>query len=77
MYVDQRPVRALMARLTVPTLLLLGGQDRLTIEGAFDEPDTRRPGWDRHVFEDAGHMLPLEQPQAYAEAVGRWAARSG
>ncbi len=75
-YVDQRPVRALIAGLTVPTLLLLGGQDRLTIEGALDEPDTRRPGWERHVFEDAGHMLPLERPRAYAEAVGRWAGET-
>ncbi len=76
-YVDQRPVRELIAGLTVPTLLLLGGEDRLTIDGALDEPDTRRPGWDRHVVEDAGHLLPLERPRAYAEAVERCSNMSG
>ncbi|MFI7453331.1 alpha/beta fold hydrolase [Nonomuraea sp. NPDC049714] len=71
-YVDQRPVRAMMARLTMPTLLCLGGQDQLTVDGSFGEPGTRRPGWDRHVFEDAGHLLPLELPEAYAAVAGRW-----
>ncbi|WP_336208867.1 alpha/beta fold hydrolase [Nonomuraea sp. LPB2021202275-12-8] len=74
-FVDQSRVREMITRLAVPTLLLLGGQDKMMIDGAIDELATLRPDWDRHVFEDAGHMLPLELPGGYAEVVGRWAER--
>ena len=33
------------------------------------------PRSDMHIFEGAGHMLPLEKPAALAEAVDRWLER--
>lgn len=61
--------------ITVSTLLACGAEDRLC-----------PPAWHRrwaamigasarlHVFADAGHLLPLEQPAALADAILAWRA---
>jgi len=76
MFVDRRPVELALDRLAVPTLLLWGDDDdqlvdRLTLEG-----HARRPRWELHVFDGAGHLLPVELPDAYADVVAGWLERS-
>jgi len=74
LYVDRRPPHQAIARVVAPTLLLGGGQDGLITPSTIDDLAGRRPGWQRQVFPEAGHLLPLETPHGYAETVGRWLA---
>lgn len=63
------------ARLTLPTLVITGLQDRVFLEPeVVDElyaalPDARREDWS-----DAGHLLPQERPERLATALARFAA---
>jgi len=76
LYVKRRPVREAIDRVAVPTLLLWGDQDPLIGRPVIDDLTARRPGWSLHVFESAGHLLPLEVASAYADAIGAWWCRS-
>jgi pimeloyl-ACP methyl ester carboxylesterase len=76
MFVNRRPVREAIDRVAVPTLLLWGDQDPLIGRPVIDDLAARRPDWSLHVFESAGHLLPLEVASAYADAVGGWWCRS-
>ncbi|WP_084957176.1 alpha/beta fold hydrolase [Thermoactinospora rubra] len=76
LFVDRHTVHEAIARIGAPALLLWGGQDGLVAEGTIDDLAARRPDWEHRVFETAGHLLPQELPDAYAEAVGGWIGRS-
>jgi pimeloyl-ACP methyl ester carboxylesterase len=76
MYVKRRPVREAIDRVAVPTLLLWGDQDPLIGRPVIDDLTARRPDWSLHVFESAGHLLPLEVANAYADVIGGWWCRS-
>ncbi|MBB2910370.1 pimeloyl-ACP methyl ester carboxylesterase [Streptosporangium becharense] len=77
LFVDQRPVHQAIARVGTPTLLLWGDQDGLITRNTVDDLATRRPDWERQVFPTVGHLLPLETPRGYVEAVARWLAPQG
>ena len=51
----------------VPTLVVVGEEDDLRAQS--DLLAARIPGARLRVVPEAGHMLPLEQPAALAEAV--------
>ena len=72
LYVNRRPAQEAIDRVAVPTLLLWGDQDRLIGRPIIDDLAARRPDWSIHVFESAGHLLPLEVADAYADVVGEW-----
>src|SRR5262249_41559686 len=72
MYVKRRPVQEAIDRVSVPTLLLWGDQDALIGRPVIDNLIARRPDWDLRTFESAGHLLPLEVANAYADVVGEW-----
>ena len=72
MYVKRRPVREAIDRVAVRTLLLWGDQDPLIGRPVIDDLTARRPDWSLHVFESAGHLLPLEVASAYADVIGGW-----
>ena len=76
MYVNRRPVREAIGRVAVPALLLWGDQDPLIGRPVIDNLIARRPDWDLRTFESAGHLLPLEVANAYADVVGGWWCRS-
>ena len=76
MYVKRRPVREAIDRAAVRTLLLWGDQDPLIGRPVIDDLTARRPDWSLHVFESAGHLLPLEVASAYADVIGGWCCRS-
>jgi pimeloyl-ACP methyl ester carboxylesterase len=69
---DSRP---LLPRIGVPTLVLVGAEDQLT------PPETMRPiaeaipGARFEVIAGAGHLSPLEAPEAVNAAFAAWLAR--
>lgn len=72
MFVTRRASLAAIDQVRAPVLLLWGDQDPLIKRTAIDFLVSRRPEWTLHVFETAGHAVPLELPEAYVQQVGRW-----
>lgn len=60
------------ASLTCPTLVIAAAQDPLRPAWETEELAATIPGADLQVIEASGHMLPLEQPQALADAIAGW-----
>ncbi|HEX7126489.1 MAG TPA: alpha/beta fold hydrolase [Thermodesulfobacteriota bacterium] len=58
-----------LARITVPTTLIWGRHDRAT-PLAVAEAASDRYGWPLRVVEDAADDPPIEQPDAFLEALG-------
>jgi len=50
-------------RLRVPTLILCGGRDRLTVPALSQQLNALIPGSRLEIVPSAGHMLPLEAPE--------------
>lgn len=63
-----------VARLRVPLLLIRGRHSDLIIDRSWRELQRRLPHA-RLIELDAGHMVPMEQPVAVAEAILSWADR--
>ena len=71
------PVRDRLEQLQVPTLVLFGAGDRLipnrylhptmTPTDVADEARAALPHAEVHLVEDAGHLLMLEQPEAFRQ----------
>jgi pimeloyl-ACP methyl ester carboxylesterase len=57
-----------LAGITVPTSLIWGRHD-LATPLAFAEATSARYGWPLHVIEDAADDPPIEQPEAFLEAL--------
>ncbi|MPZ94310.1 MAG: alpha/beta fold hydrolase, partial [Propionibacteriales bacterium] len=74
MFVRRHRVQEAMRRAAAPTLLLWGDDDRLITRKWIDDWTAQRPDWNLSVFENVGHALPIEVPDAYAQAVGEWMA---
>jgi pimeloyl-ACP methyl ester carboxylesterase len=55
-----------------PVLVVWGDQDRLVARPIIDHALERRPDWQLRVVESAGHLAPLELPDAYVDAVRGW-----
>jgi pimeloyl-ACP methyl ester carboxylesterase len=70
--VDEGMVRAELARIEAPTLVLWGDQDRALPRRLADELMELYPAWEFRAVEGIGHLLPLEAPQTYVELVGDW-----
>ncbi|GAA3467113.1 hypothetical protein GCM10018965_016650 [Nonomuraea roseola] len=69
MYVDRRPALDAIDRVRAPTRLLWGDQDPLIGRSTVALLLERRPDWGLRVYEGAGHLMPMELPVAFAEAV--------
>lgn len=79
--VFERQIRALLQRpdatgvlraIRVPTLVLCGRQDSWAPVAQHESMHALIPGAVFEVIEDAGHMAPMERPQAVAGALLRW-----
>lgn len=68
--------RAVLAKLALPVAVLCGRQDRITPPGLSEELAALLPRATLHLVEDAGHMLPAEQPAAVARILREWAERA-
>lgn len=58
-----------LGEITVPTLILVGDEDRMTPERFAEGLAEDIPGAELEVISSAGHMLPLEQPEKTANRV--------
>lgn len=65
-YRDRLP---LLSELTVPTLLVRGDADLVTPPAVVERYLTDVPDARVHTIAEAGHLLPHEQPEEYAEVV--------
>jgi pimeloyl-ACP methyl ester carboxylesterase len=81
--VQERQNRALIARpdatlclekLRFPVLLVTGSEDNLSSRVSNEGIARRLEDAQVKVIEDAGHLLPFEQPQELSEAILRWLA---
>ncbi|MGC2856397.1 alpha/beta fold hydrolase [Novispirillum sp. DQ9] len=61
-----------LARITVPTLVLCGREDKLTPPKVHQEMADRLPNGALVVLDDCGHMAPLEQPAAVNAVFRYW-----
>jgi pimeloyl-ACP methyl ester carboxylesterase len=68
-------MRSTLQAIKVPTLILLGQHDYVCRNAAKLMADTI-PGATLHRIPGAGHMSPLEQPEAFTEAVAGFLAGS-
>lgn len=77
LYIHRGPAEAAIQSVTVPTLVMWGNTDRLCDRAMVSDLLSKRPDWQLAEFEGAGHMLPVEEPDAYLSAVGGWYGSSG
>lgn len=61
--------------IAVPTLILCGKQDSWSPVAQHEAMQALAPAAVLDVIGDAGHMAPMEQPQAVAQAMLQWLAR--
>jgi pimeloyl-ACP methyl ester carboxylesterase len=72
MTVDEGAVRAELARIEAPTLVVWGVRDRIIPRRVVDGLMDQHPAWDFRPVEGIGHLLPLEAPHTYVEIVADW-----
>lgn len=84
--VQERQNRALIARpdatrhleqLHFPVLLVTGSEDHLSSRASNDEIAKRLKDAEVRVIDDAGHLLPFEQPQELGATIRDWFNRKG
>jgi pimeloyl-ACP methyl ester carboxylesterase len=67
--IPNRRLSKRLYRLRAPVLLLWGAGDRLIVPAYAEAWKTSIPGARVEIVPGAGHMLPYEQPEAFARAV--------
>jgi len=67
-----RPDRSHLLDGRRPTLVLAGSHDKLFPPTVLADYAARIPGVQQAVVEAAGHLAPMEQPQAVAAALAHW-----
>lgn len=58
-------VRAMLPTITVPTLIVVGREDAISPVEEMRGIAEAIPGAKFEIIEDAGHMAPLERPEAF------------
>ncbi len=64
-----------LRHITVPTLLMCGRQDTWSPVTQHQAMQALAPTAELDVIEEAGHMAPMEQPEAVAQSLERWLVR--
>jgi pimeloyl-ACP methyl ester carboxylesterase len=64
-----------LSRIKVPTLVLSGDEDRLISNAYSQEMADQIPNATLVIVTRAGHMAPIEQPDAVIAAIDEWMAR--
>ena len=65
-------LRRLMHRVSQPTLLIHGTEDRLVASGSARWAAAQRPDWDYVEIDGVGHLPMLEAPDAFVDVVRGW-----
>jgi len=66
-----------IASMRVPTTVMVGSRDTLTLPSKAEQIAATIPGAKLVTLPDRGHMLPLEDPDAVADEIRRAAVREG
>jgi pimeloyl-ACP methyl ester carboxylesterase len=66
-----------LSEVKVPALVVVGEHDRLTPPSLSEELSAGIPAAQLHIVPGAGHMLPLEKPDAYNELVRTFVGEVG
>lgn len=72
---NRRSHENLLPRITCPTLVMVGADDALTSEEEHRTFAAKIADADMVVIPDAGHLAPLEQPEATTAAMRNWLIR--
>lgn len=67
--------RALLPQITVPTLVLAGGEDRTAPASVMERMAQRIPDSEFVVLEGCGHLGPMDQPDEFNHALDVFIAR--
>lgn len=67
-----RRFRRLLHRVSQPTLLIHGTEDRVVGPASARWAAEQRPDWDFHMIEGMGHTPQLENPTLFTSIVERW-----
>lgn len=67
--IDSRPT---LPRISVPTMVAVGAGDQLTPPDLAAEIANGIPGAALHVVDGAGHLLPMERPEATTSLMRAW-----
>jgi pimeloyl-ACP methyl ester carboxylesterase len=62
--------RAVLAKISVPTLVIVGEEDQLTTPATAEYLAKSIPGAEKVVITGAGHLTNIEQPQVFNSALG-------
>lgn len=69
--------RSLLPQIRVPALVIAGEEDAITPPRGATEFAGQIPGAALHIVPGAGHLLPLEAPVLFAQAVESWLRAHG
>ena len=73
--IERPDAEAVLATISVPTLLLSGTADAWSPLAQHKEIQRQIPHATLVAIEQAGHMAPIEQPEAVAQALREWLGR--
>jgi 3-oxoadipate enol-lactonase len=60
-----------LPQIKIPSLVLCGEKDKLTLPEVMKEMADKIPGAEFHIIQGAGHLSPLEKPEAVNEII-KW-----
>ncbi|MDI3209750.1 alpha/beta hydrolase [Pseudarthrobacter sp. AL07] len=72
---SRRDLRTELQRVTARTLVLAGSEDQLCTPEMHHDIATAMPHAELHIMPGAGHLMPLEGPEATANTINHWNRR--
>lgn len=72
---DAFDLRDKLTEIAIPTLILCGSIDKMTPPKFSKTLNDNLPQANYHLYDGAGHWLPLEQPQWVAQKISDWLAQ--
>jgi pimeloyl-ACP methyl ester carboxylesterase len=73
---DRPDMTAALARVEVPTLLVVGAEDQITPPACLEAAEAIIPRAKLLIVPAAGHLVPLEAPEVFNRALGEFLAES-
>jgi pimeloyl-ACP methyl ester carboxylesterase len=74
---DRADSTPLLGQIRAPVLAIAGDDDRITPAEGMRDMAGAIPGAEFSIISNAGHLTPLEQPQAVSDAINAFLARLG
>jgi pimeloyl-ACP methyl ester carboxylesterase len=73
---DRPDMTAALARVEVPTLLVVGAEDQITPPACLEAAEATIPGAKLLIVPAAGHLVPLEAPEVFNRAIVEFLAEA-